>query len=126
MYTVFCPYCGNKAKIVDGTSIYPHREDLSHKVFYKCNPCDAFVGVHADSGNVPLGTLANSELRKARNLAHSSFDPIWRDGLLSRGEAYKWLAKELNIKQSDCHIAMFEIETCRKVQVLSTQKYWNF
>ncbi len=61
-----------------------------------------------------MGTLANAELADYRKRAHAAFDPIWKEKRMSRHEAYRWLAKKLGIRMTECHIAMFEIEDCRR------------
>ena len=109
-----CDYCGNSAALVDGSVIYPHRPDLYHKWFYRCEPCGAFVGCHPNTKSA-LGRLANAELRKAKMAAHAAFDPIWKSGKKRRGSAYAWLADQLGIKQQDCHIGMFDVATCKRV-----------
>jgi hypothetical protein len=109
-----CPYCGYPSERVTGKAIYRHRPDLWDKKFYLCKPCDAYVGCHPDS-DMPLGRLADAELRKAKNLAHTAFDPIWKENLMSRSNAYGWLSKQLNIPKHKCHIGMFDIETCKNV-----------
>ena len=109
-----CPYCSKPSELVSGQSIYPHRKDLYSKRFYKCTPCDAYVGCHPGTEN-PLGILANNELRKARLAAHKAFDLIWQDGHLTRTTAYKCLAVKLNKSKKDCHIALFDLETCLQV-----------
>lgn len=113
---VFCPYCANAAEMVTGEVMYPHRADLAEKKFWRCVPCDAYVGCHAmGSGDTPLGTLANAETRLARQKAHAAFDPLWRRGGMSRGEAYRYLAKLLEIDPADCHISWFQADMCRLV-----------
>jgi len=47
--------------------------------------------------------------------AHEAFDPIWREGFMSRHEAYTWLAQALNLTPNDCHMGMFDQEMCQKV-----------
>lgn len=111
--SVNCPYCGNTSKLVSGDVIYPHREDLKHKRFYLCIDCVAYVGCHKDTDK-PLGTLADAQLRSARGYVHEIFDPIWKTGALSRKEAYAQLATRMGIDKRDCHIAMFDVEMCRK------------
>lgn len=113
-----CPYCSSFSEQVNGDIVYPHRKDLSHLTFYICKPCDAYVGCHGTSSK-PLGRLANAELRKAKNAAHRAFDPIWKSKLMNRKQAYKWLAESLGVDGSDCHIGMFDVETCKKVESLS-------
>jgi hypothetical protein len=72
-----CPYCGKWSEKVSGKVIYSHRPDLYAKVFYRCAPCDAYVGCHPHSER-PLGRLADAELRSMKSAAHAAFDPIWR------------------------------------------------
>lgn len=114
--TVSCPYCHEKANLVSGLVIYPHRNDLADKSFYLCYPCDAYVGIHVRGRlkGKPLGTLANADLRTLRQQTHEAFDPVWQFNNAKRGEAYAWLAEELGIKLEKCHIAMFDEEACRK------------
>lgn len=113
--TIICDYCKKEAELVSGKEIYPHRPDLSGLKFWRCSPCGAWVGCHKRSNAVPLGRLANAELRKAKSAAHAVFDPIWKSGSSSRKEAYQWLSKQLNIPFKDCHIGMFNIEQCAEV-----------
>lgn len=108
-----CPYCDNQPKLVTGRVIYPHRTDLYKLWFYLCK-CGARVGCHPGTKK-PLGRLADAELRQAKSKAHLAFDPIWRDRLMRRKQAYKWLSNQLNIDFNDCHIGMFDVETCNRV-----------
>lgn len=112
-----CPYCGCKSKYVDSSVIYGR----SYGMVYRCEPCDAFVGVHHKTSKKALGRLANRELREWKKKAHSYFDQLWKRGLKEgrikhevRSSAYKWLANELEIKVEHCHIGMFDIELCRR------------
>jgi hypothetical protein len=124
--SVQCPYCNKDAMLVKGAAIYPHRPDLFGKNFWRCKPCDAYVGCHSPAhkngkggvgnGTVPLGRLANAELRRAKQAAHTAFDPLWKPGgSMNRGKAYAWLAGALDISPDDCHIGMFDVDTCRAV-----------
>lgn len=117
---VICSYCKEPAKLVSGKEIYPHRFDLVHKKFWQCKPCAAHVGCHPPThhtqgrDDVPLGRLANAELRAAKQAAHNAFDIIWRERLVSRKSAYGLLAARLGIKNSACHIGMFDLDMCRR------------
>lgn len=102
-----CTHCGNESRLADGAEIYPPRRDLHHLSFWKCDPCDAWVGCHRGTFKT-MGYPANAELRKMRMRFHASFDPIWRDSDLSRKSAYRLLAKEMGIEFSQCHGAMFD------------------
>lgn len=109
-----CDYCREYAAFVTGKEVYPHRRDLWDRAFYKCAPCDAWVGCHKGT-NRPLGRLANAELRLAKMDAHAHFDPFWKGRGWKRGRAYAWLAQELGIDRSACHIGMFDVLRCRRV-----------
>lgn len=119
-HKVICPYCDNEALLVSGRSIYPHRPDLFNRYFYECEPCGAYVGCHRANkkhgvGTVPLGRLANAELRRAKCEAHKAFDLLWREGSMRRGAAYTGLANALGIPQKECHIGMFDVAQCEQV-----------
>lgn len=117
---VHCPYCCQSAALVYGNIVYPHREDLFSKKFYLCQSCGAYVGCH-DGTDVPLGRLANAELRRAKMKVHAEFDILWKNKWLSRTKAYAWLAEELGIPASLCHVGMFDVETCNRA-VVACQK----
>lgn len=112
--TIVCDYCGRPAELVTGEIIYPHRRDLYRKRFWLCRPCKAYVGCHPRTDR-PLGRLADEELRRAKMDAHRAFDPLWKSGRLSRSDAYRRLAEDLGIPIGNCHIGMFDVETCRAV-----------
>lgn len=109
-----CDYCGNTSESVTGREVYPHRPDLATKPFYRCAPCQAWVGCHPGTA-VPLGRLANAELRRAKMAAHAAFDPLWKSGTMSRASAYKALARALGIEPQACHIGMFDVAMCARV-----------
>ena len=123
--TVICDYCGKPAELVTGATIFPHRYDLREKRFWRCDPCGAWVGTHEGTEN-PYGRLANEELRRAKQRAHRAFDPIWEiamrgDGCSrhrARGRAYAWLSKELGVPIEQCHIGMFDLETCQRAAAI--------
>ena len=123
-HTLKCPYCNAKADLVTGEVIYPHRPDLFKKFFYNCAPCGAYVGCHpTGDGKSPLGRLANAELRRAKSDAHAAFDPLWREGSMSRHQAYKWLAQQMGIDKSEAHIGMFDVAQCKRVVQISAKAF---
>lgn len=104
-----CPYCGKAARL--GGSFYGRK--------WECPPCGARVGCHKDT-ITPLGTLANAELRLARQAAHEWFDPLWKQDGMSRRGAYALLADLMGLHVNDTHIAMFTVKQCQQVvQVMS-------
>ena len=112
-----CPYCGKSSVRALGKDIYLRQPKLKDLKLFVCFPCDARVGVHKNSEEEwkPKGTLANPELRQLRMDAHKAFDPLWKKGKMSRGTAHRWLATRMGISSDECHIAMFDVEKCKKV-----------
>lgn len=75
-------------------------------------PPDAFIDRAA------MKAAPGSELARARIAAHAAFDPLWQSGKFSRGEAYEWLASELGIPVTACHMVLFDVAMCAKVAVI--------
>src|SRR5688572_15421813 len=110
-----CPFCGSRVVFCTNDVLYGELKG-DWPYIYRCvsNRCDSYVGVHPNT-DMPLGTLANLETRRYRRLAHVYFDSIWRTGKMRRRAAYEWLAKELGISSGQCHIALFDVEQCKRV-----------
>ena len=53
-----------------------------------------------------------SQIAGARKKAHKAFDRLWKSGLMSRGDAYRWLAKNLNKDGENSHIRCLSVEEC--------------
>jgi hypothetical protein len=125
--------------MVTGEEVYPHRADLYEREYLYCEPCQAWVGCHPDG--TPMGMLADAELRKERMEAHRLFNTLWQTKLRARASeyaegtkgwrskeirikkecmraGYMWLAAQMGIPPRECHIAMFDVEQCKKVQEL--------
>ena len=123
-----CPYCKGPVEYEDSSIIY----GKSYGMIYICHPCDAYVGVHKGTDKA-LGTLANRNLREARKEAHYHFDKIakttlihkiWSEdlpGVTSRSKAYKWLSNQMEIEPKYCHIAMMDINQCKRVVTISKE-----
>ncbi len=136
-----CPYCGDPAKLVLGADLYPHRDDLAARIFWRCAPCDAHVGCHqagtshvvngeriVHKGDEPFGRLANATLRKLKQQVHSHLDIWWkaehkwrrhpaytpkpRYPGARRNEVYAWLSKELGLDSAETHVGMFDEAQC--------------
>jgi hypothetical protein len=114
---VSCPYCGGQARLADGVELFPQREELAGRKFWRCDPCDAHVGTHTFDNERPLGRLANAELRRWKARAHRAFDPLWKKlgARYSRTQAYRALAKRMKVTRRCCHIGLFDVEQCRRV-----------
>ena len=122
-----CPYCGSIAVIRSAADIYqdPKRKDK----LYVCSnypACGAYVGMNPITRE-PYGSLADGDLRHLRIRAHRLFDQLWQKGVMSRNDAYRWLADYFNLPLRDAHIGMFSEYRCGELirkceELLSFQK----
>jgi hypothetical protein len=111
------PFCGSRVSLIDSARVF----GCSYGFIYLCDRfpyCDTRVRCHPKT-SIPLGTLADKELRKWRSLAHRKFDPLWQCGVFfSRQAAYKWLSKVMRLPLEKTHVAMFDKRQCQRVIVL--------
>lgn len=56
-----------------------------------------------------------SELARSRIDAHGAFDPLWQSGAMSRRAAYDWLAIQLHLPVSACHMVLMDVAMCQRV-----------
>ena len=125
-----CPYCGGKAHLREASSIY-HNNRRKGKIYICENfpNCDSYVGCHKNTTK-PLGRMANKKLRTMKSKAHYYFDPLWKNKVFSRKKslshnrtrAYQWLAEQLGLPESKCHIGLFDVDMCRKVIQICKRK----
>lgn len=109
---ITCPYCGAHAVLQKGSFVYGIGS--KEEYVYVCSnypKCDAYVGVHAGTKN-PKGTLANSELRNKRIKTHKVFDLLWKCRLMTKKEAYRWIAYSMGIPFDMGHIGCFSEYRC--------------
>lgn len=110
-----CQYCGGTAVLRSADGIY--RKNPNHTMLYVCSNyphCDAYVRTHSGT-SIPVGTLANSKLRKLRYQAHHYFNQLYCSELMSKQEAYLWLAELLQIPPSEAHIGLLGEYYCGEV-----------
>lgn len=119
---VTCTYCNRRAELHNGSAVHPGRKDLEQRLFWVCWTCDAWVGCHVDTDR-PFGRLANEELRLARKSAHDVFDEVWKQGRLTRPDAYAWLSRAMKLRPEDCHIGMFTVEECQRAKQLVYEEF---
>lgn len=119
---VLCNFCGRHAELHGGLAVYPDRQDLRDRQFWVCWACDAWVGCRRGTDE-PYGELADEELRYARIAAHKAFDPVWQNGLVSKREAYAWLASELGIAPADCQLGLLSLSDCLRVREAVCKRY---
>jgi hypothetical protein len=113
-----CPYCQSRVELLGNKAVYGRAYGDWPYVYVCANlKCRAYVGLHPRT-DIPLGTLANAELRQARKTLKGIFNRIWQDKHKNRTDAYWWLARKMGIKNhvQDCHIALFNVEQCQEAQ----------
>ncbi len=110
-----CPYCGASVVYRSADGIY--RDNSRGTMLYVCShypQCDSYVRVHAGT-NIPVGTLANHELRTLRRTAHHYFDQLYQSGMMSKQDAYQWLADLICAPLSEAHIGYLGEYYCKQV-----------
>lgn len=88
-----CPYCGSRAFLRPASVVYGAKAINPAAPYYVCArypACDAYVAAHKDT-RLPMGTLADKNLRCKRIEAHKAFNRLWESGLMSKKQAYRWL-----------------------------------
>ena len=94
---IHCPYCGAKASLRPASAVYGTATKVPDSYLYVCDRyprCDSYVGAHKRTKE-PMGTLANGDLRNKRIQAHKAFDWMWKSGLMTKWQAYKWMQGKL-------------------------------
>ncbi len=110
--TIRCPYCGSLAILKDASYVHGHHS--SGGKVYVCShypACDSYVGVHQGT-SLPKRSLENRTLRKKRIQAHQIFDQLWRKGIFSREEAYRWIGDKFCLQPRQAHIGNFSDYMC--------------
>ena len=110
--SVRCRYCSSAVHLRSADGIY--KDNSSNAKLYVCTGypvCDSYVRVHPGT-TTPVGTLANPALRALRTAAHRKFDKLHESGLMSKKEAYAWLAHILQCPMSQAHIGYLNEYYC--------------
>lgn len=110
-----CPYCGGTVRYRSADGIY--QDNQKGTMLYVCShypECDAYVRVHAGT-KIPVGSMANHELRALRRSAHEYFDQLFKSGYMTKEDAYLWLAELISAPLSQAHIGYLGEYYCRLV-----------
>jgi len=108
---VICQYCQQEAVFMTTEQFYGRDYGTN---MWVCRPCNAYVGTHKRT-DVPLGTLANKELREWRKKAHAVVDPLWRGRRKSRTQVYSWIQHVMKMTKEEAHIGMMDVEDCKRL-----------
>lgn len=111
-----CPHCGDNVHIEPNSNIYG-KSYGEWPWAYVCedDECDSYVGMHPYT-DIPLGTLANKQIREARKQAKSRFHFYMNENGLSRTQAYQKLAECMHIDVNECHFGWFDVSQCQQAE----------
>ena len=110
-----CLYCSKTIIFRSADGIY--KENNRNTMLYVCSGypiCDAYVRVIPGT-KVPVGSMANGNLRALRKEAHAQFDKLYLTELMTRSQAYEWLAGILQVPLSKAHIGQLGEYYCRQI-----------
>ena len=106
---ITCPACGSRAYLRPASVVYGDKAPDPDAKYYVCGrypACDCYVAAHRKT-MLPMGTLADKALRKKRHDAHVALDSLWKNGVMSRKEAYRLLQLSMGLPAEEAHIAKF-------------------
>lgn len=130
-----CNLCGGEVVFIENDKIYGRKYGSGY--CYYCNGCGAYVGTNKNKPKEALGILANEEMRKWKRYCHSKFDVLWKgreefwalgktypkiEPKMSRGKAYAWLSKVLDIPSEDCHFGYFTLNQLKRAYAIMKQE----
>lgn len=121
---ICCPYCGSTAILKDTSFIHGRSASGQVYVCSKYPACDSYVGVKSGT-KLPLGTLANRELRQKRIQTHHIFDQLWKRKIFTRSQAYLWASDRLGLPMQETHIGRFSTYMCDQLAAESLKVLGN-
>ena len=117
---IHCPYCGAKAVLRPASYVYGASLLEKGRHLYLCSnwpSCDAYVSAHKTS-QLPMGPLANGELRHKRILAHRALAAFQKNRRMDKWATYLWLQMQLGLSREEAHIGQFSETQCEQVMEL--------
>ena len=118
-----CPYCGAIAVLRPASYVYGASLTEKGRHLYLCSnwpACDAYVSAH-DRTHLPMGVLANGDLRHKRILAHQALRQLQQSRNMEKWEVYIWLQAKLGLNEHQAHIGQFSDWMCDEVIRLCKQ-----
>ena len=112
-----CPYCHAHASLRPASLVYGATPQARGKYLYVCDRwpvCNAYVSAH-ERTLLPMGTLANGDLRHKRILAHRALKKLQQDCQMEKWEVYIWLQAKLGLDARQTHIGQFSEYMCEQV-----------
>lgn len=118
---ITCPACGSRAYLRPASVVYGDKAPDPDAKYYVADgtPPVTAMWPRIRKTMLPMGTLADKALRKKRHDAHVALDSLWKNGVMSRKEAYRLLQLSMGLPAEDAHIAKFSAARCDEVIALS-------
>lgn len=107
-----CHFCSGRVQIATHQEVYG-RDYSDWPYVYLCQGCGAYVGLHPFTA-IPLGTLADKATRQARKECKNPFECIWQSRLMSRSQAYGWLAEKWGSPQRNATLVGLTLSSANK------------
>lgn len=108
-------HCGSLAVLRPAKEVCrDSREGAMAYVCARYPACDSFVMAHLGTLE-PMGSLADPELRRLRQEAHTSFDRLHTSGLMTKSQAYQWLAYITQSPMPHAHIGHMGDYYCKVI-----------
>ena len=125
MYVHFYSYAqtGIPTSLRPASLVYGSTPQTRGKFLYVCDrwpACNAYVSAH-ERTLLPMGTLANGDLRHKRILAHRALKKLQQDCHMEKWEVYIWLQAKLGLDAHQTHIGQFSEYMCEQVISLCQQ-----
>lgn len=78
-----------------------------------------YAARYGKSTRIRKAAVRGSPTAIARMKAHEIFDLIWKRRIMTRSDAYAWLAVQMGWPEADCHMGMMNEIECMKVRKLA-------
>ena len=122
-YQINCPYCGAPAICRPASTVHGAATWQKSSYLYLCSrwpACDSYVAAHKKDHR-PMGSLANTNLRRKRIQAHQSLEELRQNRHMEKWAVYLWLQGKLQMDPDQVHIGMFSEEMCDRVTALGRE-----
>ena len=113
---IHCPNCGAKAALHPASFVYGNDRG-TYKYLYVCDrypACNSYVAAHRTT-RLPLGSLADGDLRHKRILAHHALHSVQAQLGMNRDQSYRWLQTQMGLPGDQVHIAKCGDYRCEQI-----------
>lgn len=117
-----CPVCGGRVIFGKMKDFGLKPRDNQSGYCYICEDCGRHIVTHKERHKDAMGTIAGGETKRLRRLCHEKMDALWETSI-QRKVLYHRMAKELGIREDDCHFGYMDKEMLERA--LSILENWS-